>query len=80
MGEVDATLRELHAGGFTALASDVVGLRPQKVWRPAFLRLGRPPLCLIADPGVILRATMLHRTAAARNDEPTVLQLPLHPR
>lgn len=45
MGEVDAVLRELHSGGFTALASDVVGLRPQKVWRPAFLRLGRPSLC-----------------------------------
>lgn len=28
---VDAVLRELHAGGFTALASSLEGLRPQKV-------------------------------------------------
>lgn len=31
MGSVDGVLSELHAGGFTALAGEVPGLRPQKV-------------------------------------------------
>lgn len=39
MGSVDKVLSELHVGGFSALAGEVPGLRPQKVspssWRPA---------------------------------------------
>lgn len=39
----DPVLRELHAGGFTALASSLEGLRPQKVGCGSILALRVTP-------------------------------------